>query len=75
MRQRINKNLVGSSELDSSSAKIAKHNRTFIAKSESIEQPKVIHYITFFGKEYVIGKDITMDEVRKANLTIKSKII
>lgn len=75
MRQRINKNLIGSSELDSSSAKIAKYNKTFMAKSESTEKQKTIYYITFFGKEYVIGKDITMDEVKKANLSIKSKIL
>lgn len=74
MRPRINKNLVGSSELDSPSAKIATHNRTFMSKS-SLPEKKEIHYITFFGKEYIIGKDITLEEVRNANLTIKTKII
>lgn len=73
MRPRINKNLVGSSELDSSSAKIVRYN-TFMSKS-SLPEKREINYITFFGKEYIIGKDISLDEVKKANLTIKTKTI
>lgn len=74
MRPRINSNLCASSSKDSSSARIAQYNRKnniFMTTSK----PKEVQYITFFGKEYIIGKDITIEDVKKANLIIKTKII
>ena len=73
MRPRINPNLIGSSSNTSSSAKIAEYNRKKIFTT--ITEPKEIHYVTFFGKEYIIGKDISLEDVKKANMTIKTKII
>ena len=79
MRPRINKNLIASSNIGSSSAKIAQHNRQehykshlFISKTPKLEIGD-IHYVTIFGKELIIGKDITLQEVKNAKLTIKTK--